>query len=178
MLAMAKPRAFMPVHGEAQHLRAHAELGVQMGVPRSNVFVLDNGDSLEMVKHKVRRGRAVESGVVYVDGGTVTEANPVVLRDRQKLGADGVITASVVISKRGRSVCAVEVYGRGLSSSADELLQGEARDVVDAQVSKLLGSGDGASVDALRRGVRNALSNLLWNRTHTRPMVIPVVMEV
>ena len=178
MLAMAKPRAFMPVHGEAQHLRAHAELGVQMGVPRSNVFVLDNGDSLEMVKHKVRRGRAVESGVVYVDGGTVTEANPVVLRDRQKLGADGVITASVVISKRGRSVAAVEVYGRGLSSSADELLQDEARDVVDAQVSKLLGSGDGASVDALRRGVRNALSNLLWNRTHTRPMVIPVVMEV
>ena len=167
----------MPVHGEAQHLRAHAELGVQMGVPASRVFVLDNGDSLEMVRHKVRRGRAVESGVVYVDGGTVTEANPVVLRDRQKLGADGVITASVVVSKRG-SVSAVEVSGRGLSSSADELLRGEAQEVVRAQMAKLLGAKDGASIDALRRGVRNALSNLLWNKTHTRPMVIPVVMEV
>ena len=178
MLAMARPRFFMPVHGEAQHLRAHAELGVQMGVPRSNVFVLDNGDSLEMVRHKVRRGRGVESGVVYVDGGTVTEADPVVLRDRQKLGADGVITATVVVSKRGRSVSAVEVLGRGLSSSAERLLQDEARDVVVSQMGKLLGSGDGASVDALRRGVRNALSNLLWNRTRTRPMIIPVVMEV
>ena len=178
MLAMARPRFFMPVHGEAQHLRAHAELGVQMGVPRSNVFVLDNGDSLEMVRHKVRRGRGVESGVVYVDGGTVTEADPVVLRDRQKLGADGVITATVVVSKRGRSVSAVEVLGRGLSSSAEGLLQDEARDVVVSQIGKLLGSGDGASVDALRRGVRNALSNLLWNRTRTRPMIIPVVMEV
>lgn len=178
MLAMAHPRFFMPVHGEAQHLRAHAELGVQMGVPRSNVFVLDNGDSLEMVRHKVRRGRGVESGVVYVDGGTVTEADPVVLRDRQKLGADGVITATVVVAKRGRSVSAVEVLGRGLSSSAERLLQDEARDVVVSQMGKLLGSGDGASVDALRRGVRNALSNLLWNRTRTRPMIIPVVMEV
>lgn len=178
MLAMARPRFFMPVHGEAQHLRAHAELGVQMGVPRSNVFVLDNGDSLEMVRHKVRRGRGVESGVVYVDGGTVTEADPVVLRDRQKLGADGVITATVVVAKRGRSVSAVEVLGRGLSSSAERLLQDEARDVVVSQMGKLLGSGDGVSVDALRRGVRNALSNLLWNRTRTRPMIIPVVMEV
>ncbi len=178
MLAMARPRAFMPVHGEAQHLRAHAELAQQMGVPESRIFVLDNGDSLEMIKHKVRRGRAVESGVVYVDGGTVTEANPVVLRDRQKLGADGVITASVVISKHGRSISAVEVFGRGLSSSADELLVGEAQEVVRAQVAKLAVEGGGASIDALRRGVRNALSNLLWNKTRTRPMVIPVVMEV
>ena len=115
--------------------------------------------------------------MVYVDGGTVTEANPVVLRDRQKLGADGVITASVVVSKRGRSVSAVEVLGRGLSSSAEALLASEAHEAVRTQVTKLMG-GDGASVDALRRGVRNTLSNLLWNRTHTRPMIIPVVMEV
>lgn len=177
MLAMAHPRYFMPVHGEAQHLRAHAELGEQMGVPKSHIFVLDNGDSLEMVRHKVRRGRAVESGVVYVDGGTVSEANPVVLRDRQKLAQDGVVTCTVVISKRGRGVSAVELVGRGLSSSADALLSDECQRSVRAQVEKLLGSG-GATIDALRRGVRNSLSNQLWNKTHTRPMIIPVVMEV
>lgn len=177
MLAMAKPRYFMPVHGEAQHLRAHAELAKQMGVPENRIFVLDNGDSLEMVRHKVRRGRAVESGVVYVDGGTVTEANPMVLRDRQKLGSDGVVTCTVVVSKRSHRVEAVEVSGRGVSSSTDELLLSDAADAVRAQVGKLA-SGDGASIDALRRGVRNSLSNLLWNKTHTRPMIIPVVMEV
>ena len=177
MLAMAKPRYFMPVHGEAQHLRAHAELGKQMGVPASHVFVLDNGDSLEMVKHKVRRGRAVESGVVYVDGGTVTEANPMVLRDRQKLAQDGVVTCTVIVSKRRGAVEAVEVTSRGVASSTDDLLLGEAQELVRAQVAKLTSSG-GANIDALRRGVRNALSNQLWNRTHTRPMIIPVVMEV
>ena len=177
MLAMAKPRYFMPVHGEAQHLRAHAELGKQMGVPASHVFVLDNGDSLEMVKHKVRRGRAVESGVVYVDGGTVTEANPVVLRDRQKLAQDGVVTCTVIISKRRGSVEAVEVSSRGVATSTDDLLLGEAQELVCAHVTKLTGSGS-VNIDALRRGVRNALSNQLWNRTHTRPMIIPVVMEV
>ena len=100
-----------------------------------------------------------------------------VLRDRQKLGADGVVTCTVVIPKRGRSAAAVEVSARGLSSSTDELLAEEASSVVRAQVDKVLGSGD-ATIDALRRGVRNSLSNLLWNKTHTRPMIIPVVMEV
>ena len=148
-----------------------------MGVSASHIFVLDNGDSLELVKHKVRRGRAVESGVVYVDGGTVTEANPTVLRDRQKLGQDGVVTCTVVISKRTRGVGAVEISGRGLSSSTDDFLFGDAQEIVRAQVEKLT-SSDGVNIDALRRGVRNALSNQLWNRTHTRPMIIPVVMEV
>ena len=177
MLAMTKPAYFMPVHGEAVHLRAHADLARKMGMPDDHIFILDNGDSLEMRAGVVRRGASVESGVVYVDGGTVTEANPMVLRDRQKLGADGVVTCTVVIPKRGRSAAAVEVSARGLSSSTDELLAEEASSVVRAQVDKVLGSGD-ATIDALRRGVRNTLSNLLWNKTHTRPMIIPVVMEV
>ena len=177
MLAMARPRYFMPVHGEAQHLRAHAELGVQMGVPASNIFILDNGDSLEMCRHKVRRGHAVESGVVYVDGGTVTEANPTVLRDRQRLAQDGVVTCVVAVSKRSRRAVTVEVTCRGVSASAADFIEYDAADVVRSQVDKLA-SNDGVNVDAIRRGCRNALSNQLWSKTHTRPMVIPVVMEV
>ena len=177
MLAMAHPRYFMPVHGEAEHLRAHAELGAQMGVDPANIFILDNGDSLEMSRHRVRRGHAVESGVVYVDGGTVTEANPVVLRDRQKLAQEGVVTCTVALSKRTRSLVAIDVATRGVSASTDEMLVSEAQALVRSQVDKLAAAGD-ASIDAVRRGIRNALSNQLWNKTHTRPMVIPVVMEV
>ncbi len=177
MLAMARPRYFMPVHGEAQHLRAHAELGVQMGVPASNIFILDNGDSLEMCRHKVRRGHAVESGVVYVDGGTVTEANPTVLRDRQRLAQDGVVTCVVAVSKRSRRAVTVEVTCRGVSASTADFIEYDAADVVRSQVDRLA-SNDGVNVDAIRRGCRNALSNQLWSKTHTRPMVIPVVMEV
>ena len=177
MLAMARPRYFMPVHGEAEHLRAHARLAAQMGMDPKDIFILDNGDSLEMCRHKVRRGHAVESGVVYVDGGTVTEANPVVLRDRQKLGQDGVVTCTVAVSKRTHALVAIDVASRGLSTSTDEALLDDAQSLVRAQVEKLA-SSEGVTIDALRRGVRNALSNQLWNKTHTRPMVIPVVMEV
>ena len=177
MLAMVKPRNFMPVHGEACHLRAHAELAVKMGVPEKNIFVLDNGDTLEMRHGKVRRGRAVESGVVYVDGGNVTDANPVVIRDRQKLAQDGVVSVTVAISGKRKNVSAVEVTCRGISFGSDEELMEEARATVRAQADKLANS-DGASIDSLRRNVRNSLSNLFWNKTHTRPMVIPVVLEV
>ncbi|MDY6014730.1 MAG: ribonuclease J [Paratractidigestivibacter faecalis] len=177
MLAMVKPRNFMPVHGEACHLRAHAELAVKMGVPEKNIFVLDNGDTLEMRHGKVRRGRAVESGVVYVDGGNVTDANPVVIRDRQKLAQDGVVSVTVAISGKRKNVSAVEVTCRGISFGSDEELMEEARATVRAQADKLANS-DGASIDSLRRNVRNSVSNLFWNKTHTRPMVIPVVLEV
>lgn len=177
MLAMVKPRNFMPVHGEACHLRAHAELAVKMGVPEKNIFVLDNGDTLEMRHGKVRRGRAVESGVVYVDGGNVTDANPVVIRDRQKLAQDGVVSVTVAISGKRKNVSAVEVTCRGISFGSDEELMEEARATVRAQADKLANS-DGASIDSLRRSVRNSVSNLFWNKTHTRPMVIPVVLEV
>ena len=177
MLAMIKPRNFMPVHGEACHLRAHAELAVKMGVPEKNIFVLDNGDTLEMRHGKVRRGRAVESGVVYVDGGNVTDANPVVIRDRQKLAQDGVVSVTVAISGKRKNVSAVEVTCRGISFGSDEELMEEARATVRAQADKLANS-DGASIDSLRRNVRNSVSNLFWNKTHTRPMVIPVVLEV
>ena len=177
MLAMVKPRNFMPVHGEACHLRAHARIAESMGIPEKNIFILDNGDTLEMRHGKVRRGRAVESGVVYVDGGNVTDANPVVLRDRQKLAQDGVVSVTVAISGKRKNVSAVEVTCRGISFGSDEELMGEARQLVRTQADKLANS-DGASIDALRRNVRNSISNLFWNKTHTRPMVIPVVLEV
>lgn len=177
MLSMAKPRYFMPVHGEAQHLRAHAQLALDLGMSEKNIFILDNGDSLEMVNHKVRRGRAVESGVVYVDGGTVTEADPVVLRDRQKLAQDGVVTCAIALTGKKGTVKAVEINARGVSFASDPDVVEEAQRIVRQQVEKLTNS-DGVNIDAVRRNVRNQISNLLWSRTHTRPMVIPVVLEV
>ena len=176
MIAMVHPTYFMPVHGEAVHLRAHAELAAQVGVPRSNIFVIDNGDSLEMRNHKVSLAEPVDSGVVYVDGLSVTDADPVVLRDRQKLSKDGIVTAVVTVSLRSHRVRDIEIYSRGVSFSGDEELNRDATDVVRQRVEKSADADMG--VDQIRKGVRNGLSNFLWTRTHTRPMVIPVVMEV
>lgn len=177
MLAMAKPSYFMPVHGEAVHLRAHAKLAEQMGIPQSNIFIADNGDSLEMRGGKVTWGTPVESGVVYVDGLSVTDADPVVFRDRQRLASGGLITCVVTLIGRRKKVGEVVISGRGVSFADDDELIASAQEHVREQVGKaaLL---EGASVDSLRKTTRNCLSNFLWNKTHTRPMVIPVVMEV
>ena len=176
MLAMVKPSYFMPVHGEAIHLRAHAKLAQEVGIPRERVFIVDNGDTLEMRNHRVRIGEPVDSGVVYVDGLSVTDADPVVLRDRQKLSKDGIVTCVVTVSHRTRKPRDIEIYSRGVSFANDEELNRDAQEIVRASIEKNATADVG--VDQLRRGVRNGLSNFLWNRTHTRPMVIPVVMEV
>ena len=174
MLAMAKPSYFMPVHGEAVHLRAHARLARHMGIDPSHIFVVDNGDTLEMRNREVSIGQPVDSGVVYVDGLSVTDADPVVLRDRQKLSQDGIVTCVVSVSHRSHKTRQIELSSRGVSFANDEELSLDAQEVVRQRVD----SNPDASIDQLRKSVRNGLSNFLWNRTHTRPMVIPVVMEV
>ena len=177
MLGMARPKNFMPVHGEAVHLRAHAELAQQMGVPANRIFILDNGDTLEMRNGKVTRGKTVESGVVYVDGLSVTDANPVVLRDRQRLSQDGIVTAVVTLVGRSLKPGVVEISGRGVSFADDDELMNDAQNLVRNSIEKASKS-EGANIEAMRKSVRNALSNFLWSKTRTRPMVIPVIMEV
>lgn len=176
MLAMTHPTYFMPVHGEAIHLRAHATLAVQMGIPEENIFVEDNGDTLEMRGGVVRRGVPVESGIVYVDGLRIGDTEPAVLRDRQKLSQDGIVTCVIAISSRSHKVDEVEISSRGVSFANDDELINGAQESVRASINNA--SSGGSSIESLRKTARNNLSNYLWNKTHTRPMVIPVVMEV
>lgn len=178
MLAMARPTYFMPVHGEAVHLRAHAKLGEKMGIPRDNIFVIDNGDSLEMRAGKVKRGRAVESGVVYVDGLRIGDTDPIVLRDRQKLANDGMVTVVATMSTKRKKIEAIEVSGRGVSFIIDDEFTSDASDSIMKMIEKGSFNFTSSGTDALRKAVRDSLSNFIWNRTHTRPMIIPVVMEV
>ena len=177
MLAMTKPTYVMPVHGEAMHLRAHAKLARKMGIPKKHIFIADNGDTLEMRGGKVTWGEPVESGVVYVDGLSVTDADPVVFRDRQRLANDGLITCVVTITGRHHKVGDVVIAGKGVSFGDDDELMSEAQEHVREHVGKAAAL-EGASVESLQKTTRNSLSNFLWSRTHTRPMVIPVVMEV
>ena len=126
MLAMTHPTYFMPVHGEAVHLRAHARLGRKLGIPRENIFIMDNGDTLEMRGGVVKRGPSVESGVVYVDGLRIGDTDPIVLRDRQKLANDGMVTAVAIVSLKRKKVDAIEFSGRGVSFTIDDAFSADA----------------------------------------------------
>jgi ribonuclease J len=176
LIAMVKPKYFAPVHGESVHLRAHAELAKQMGIPADRIFIMENGDTLEMRKHKVKLGEPVESGIIYVDGFSIGDADPIVLRDRQKLSEDGIVTCMVTVTKRLK-VGEVDITTRGVSFANDEEILTGADTLVKETVAKFAAKS-GANMDALRKAIRNALSNYLWSKTRTRPMIIPVVMEI
>lgn len=176
MLGMTSPRYFMPVHGEAVHLRANAKLGEAMGIPRDHIFIVDNGDSLQMRDGKVSVGPSVDSGIIYVDGLRIGDTDPVVLRDRQKLAQDGIVTCVVTLRSRSHKVADVDVSSRGVSFASDDELLAGIEDLCRSTIDRT--NQGSPSVDVLRKAVRNALTNFLWSKTHTRPMIIPVVMEV
>ena len=178
VMAMAKPNYFMPVHGEAVHLRAHAGLAREMGIPDDHIFVIDNGDSLEMRDGVVRRGQAVESGVVYVDGLSIGDTDPIVLRDRQKLASDGMVTVVATFNPRRKRIDDIEFSSRGVSFAVDDAFSADATEAVLRAVENGKFNYNSSGTDALRKTVRDAVSNFIWNRTRTRPMIIPVVMEV
>ena len=178
MMAMAKPTYFMPVHGEAVHLRAHAQLARKMGLKDDHIFILDNGDTLEMRGGIVKRGTPVESGVVYVDGLRIGDTDPIVLRDRQKLANDGMVTAVAIVSLKHKKIEAIEFSGRGVSFAIDDQFSEDASAAIMKTIEKGKFSFTSSGSDAIRKAVRDSLSNFIWSRTRTRPMIIPVVMEV
>lgn len=178
LMAMAKPTYFMPVHGEAVHLRAHAQLARKMGIKDDHIFILDNGDTLEMRGGIVKRGTPVESGVVYVDGLRIGDTDPIVLRDRQKLANDGMVTAVAIVSLKYKKIEAIEFSGRGVSFAIDDQFSEDASAAIMKTIEKGKFSFTSSGSDAIRKAVRDSLSNFIWSRTRTRPMIIPVVMEV
>lgn len=178
LMAMAKPTYFMPVHGEAVHLRAHAQLARKMGLKDDHIFILDNGDTLEMRGGIVKRGTPVESGVVYVDGLRIGDTDPIVLRDRQKLANDGMVTAVAIVSLKHKKIEVIEFSGRGVSFAIDDQFSEDASASIMKTIEKGKFSFTSSGSDAIRKAVRDSLSNFIWSRTRTRPMIIPVVMEV
>lgn len=178
LMAMGKPTYFMPVHGEAVHLRAHAQLARKMGIKDDHIFILDNGDTLEMRGGIVKRGTPVESGVVYVDGLRIGDTDPIVLRDRQKLANDGMVTAVAIVSLKHKKIEAIEFSGRGVSFAIDDQFSEDASASIMKTIEKGKFSFTSSGSDAIRKAVRDSLSNFIWSRTRTRPMIIPVVMEV
>lgn len=175
LLAMAHPKYFVPVHGEAVHQRANASLARAMGMKDDHIFIADNGDELILQNHKLAFGDPVNSGVIYVDGLSVTDANPIVFRDRQKLSRDGILFCVATISVHHK-LCDVELSCRGVSFNLDDIsddILANIKDYVEVKARK-----DAQNTDSLRQGIRRSLSQLLWTQTHTRPMIIPVVMEV
>ncbi len=177
VLSIARPTSFMPVHGEATHLRAHAKLAVQTGVAKENVFICENGESLVLDADGVKRGESVQSGVVYVDGLSVGDTSQDVLDERVTLGAQGFAAMAVAVSMGDRKlVTPVTIEMHGITGGDDPYVAYEVQDMVEAALKRALGKG--ATAVELRKVGRDTMLNLLWERTKQRPMAIATILEV
>ena len=177
MLTIVQPKAFMPVHGEATHLRAHARLAEAVGVPAENVFICENGESLELSTKGVKHGETVQSGIVFVDGLSVGDTSEQVLEERTALGSQGFAAVAVAVSSRKKAVVGnVSVEMHGITGGDDAYLASECEKSVKSAMTKALAKG--ASGKELKKAARDALLSILWERTKTRPMTVINLLDV
>ena len=177
VLSMVKPRAFMPVHGEAMHLRAHASLAKDTGVDPENIFILENGDALELSAKGVERVEGVESGIIYVDGLSVGDTSQDVLDERTALGAQGFAAVACAVSfKRKTLVGEIQLVMRGITGGDDIYLAEDALDAMKSALQRQLSKG--GHEKEVRKALRDTLLSLLWDRTKQRPMVEVSLIEV
>jgi len=171
VLSIVKPKAFMPVHGEAAHLRAHAELAEAVGVPVKNIFVLDNGDSLVVTPKGVHQGKSVESGVVFVDGLSVGDTSQDVLNERNELEDTGVASIALAYDKKDRKqLGSAQVQMRGITGGDDEFVIKDVKEAVETELQDALSKDK--SYKEIQKACRNAAYSVLWDRIKQRPMIV------
>ena len=177
MLALVRPKYFVPIHGEYRHMMLHAELARSVGVPDENAFVLSDGDVLELDERSARVAGHVPADYVYVDGLGVGDIDHVILRDRHHLATDGMVVIIVAIEKKtGHLVGQPEVVSRGFVDidESEELLRRTQKMVVTA----LTGADHVAEWGVVKTKIKDAIAQFLYEETHRRPMVLPVSVEV
>ena len=178
MQAIVRPQYFIPVHGEQKHLRKHADLARQMGLPDDHIFIGDVGSAVELSKSGMKQLSAVPAGCVMVDGLGVGDVGSVVLRDRRHLGEDGLIVVVCTIDREsGQVVSGPDVVSRGFVyvRESEELME-EIRRLVDSILEN--SRGDYRDWGMLKTRIRDGLSRLLFERTRRSPMILPIIMEV
>ena len=179
ILALAKPKYFIPIHGEYRQLRAHQETAELMGIDKDDIFMLTNGRVLELNENEAKFTGTVPSGRVLVDGLGVGDVGNIVLRDRQHLAQDGLIVIVLTMdSQTGEVVAGPDVISRGFVYVREsENLMDDVKSVVRHEVSKCEERGvrDWATIKST---VKENLRDYLFIKTKRNPMIIPIIMEV
>ena len=179
MLNLVKPKYFMPVHGEHRHKVYHARLAEKTGIPKSNIFLLDNGGVLEVSEESAMLNGKVTSGRIYVDGKGVGDVEDMVLRDRRRLAHDGIVIVILAVEKlTGSIVSGPDIISRGfIFEDASQEVMNDVRELVYTTLKDLDSEliADKALVQAK---IRSVLKKYLRNTMERMPMIMPIIYEV
>ena len=178
LLALLRPRAVMPVHGEFRMLAAHAQLAREAGVPAANIILAENGTVVELSPDGVKVIDEVQTGMSFVDGLGVGDVHDVALRDRRRLSEDGVliVVATIAAATNGSSAGPTELIARGFGDDSGGLLD-ELKEEADKVLDGLL-RNEIIEIKLIQEHLHDELGQLVYDRTHRRPMILPVVVEV
>ncbi len=168
----------VPVHGEHRHLRAHADIAKDTGALPEKVFICEDGDSLLLEDGRITRGEGVPTSHVYIDS-LLDDVGPALLRDRQRIGEDGICIAIVTIDTHGRKVAGdtiVTQKGVVFTERAEDILEA-ARKAVDAELDRLT-AAKFEDLAAVQRHVVQALGRFWKSETGRRPFILPVVQDL
>jgi ribonuclease J len=179
MLNLIRPKFFIPIHGEYRMLRAHAQLAESVGVKTENIFICDNGDTVEFSGGKARYGPKISTGKVLIDGLGVGDVGNIVLRDRKLLSQDGILVVVLTLSKaNGTILSGPDIISRGFVyvRESEKLLE-DANNVVNQTMEKCM-KDQVSEWASLKTSIRDSLSKFLYERTRRRPMILPIIMEV
>lgn len=179
VLALLKPRYLVPVHGEYRMLKHHAQTAMSMGIPESNIFILENGSRLEFRDGNAKRLKSVPAGMFLVDGGGLADTSESVMRDRQQLSGDGMfIVVAKINSKTGELLGPPDVMSRGFMDQQTQ--NGTVEGSVEVVTKTLERTAKRNITDwsQLKTEIRRDLSTYLSQKTRKRPMILPLIVEV
>ena len=177
MMALTKPKYFMPIHGEYRHLYANKELAEFMGIPSENIFISDLGKVIEIDRKGARFNGEVPAGNVLVDGSGVGDIGSVVLRDRKHLSEDGLVVVVATADLRERYIVSgPDIVSRGfVYVKESEELMARAKKVAEAALEKAISKG-GRDFAAIKGAVRDDLTKFFFKETKRKPMILTIIM--
>lgn len=180
MIALTKPKYFMPIHGEHHMLVAHSALAELLQVPKENIFILDNGQAIEInsaqVATKIDPG--IQTGYLFIDGLGVGDVGEVVIKDRQVMSQDGMFVIILTCEKKtGKLLNQPDIISRGFTymKGSDDLVREVKHEV--RKIFEVKHSGE-PNYSVMRQKVRDQVGEYLYQKTERKPMILPVVIEV
>ena len=179
ILSLARPKYFIPVHGEYRQLMAHADTAKKLGIPAKNIFITHNGRTLELSENEAKFTTSVPSGKVLVDGLGVGDVGNIVLRDRQHLSQDGLIVIVLTMdSSTGEIVSGPDVISRGFVYVREsENLMEEVKKVIKDEVAEFE-ANHVTDWSTIKSTLKDNLRDYIFQKTKRDPMILPIIMEV
>lgn len=175
---LVRPKFFMPVHGEYRHLKQHSVLAQSLEMPEKNIFIMENGQVLELTQRTAKINGEVQSGSILIDGLGIGDVGNIVLRDRKHLSEDGLIVIVVTINADRTILTDPEVVSRGfVYVKESEQLMDEIRDKAKETIKRNLDKKKN-NYTSIKNNLKDELSSFLYQKTKRKPMILPVIIEI